>query len=134
MLVIYSFIIYYYTYIRSPTIGKAKLFALLNLLTRLLPPIQQATTNGTMVQAFIPFVFRFVFNSGLYAGLDSSQSLYSTFLSDVLVQRTSVFVYWLPEHWLPCYNLRACLGWHTNFLSLRLPTSQLLKPLAFDLI
>lgn len=42
----------------SPTIGKAKLFALLNLLRRLLPPIQQATTDGTMVQAFVPLVFR----------------------------------------------------------------------------
>ncbi|KAM3181824.1 hypothetical protein ACTXT7_013606 [Hymenolepis weldensis] len=44
----------------SPTIGKTKLFSLLNLLKRLLPPIQQATTDGAMVQAFVPLVFRCV--------------------------------------------------------------------------
>ncbi|VDM31987.1 unnamed protein product [Hydatigera taeniaeformis] len=41
----------------SPSIGRAKLFALLNFLKRLLPPIQQATANGVMVQAFVPLVF-----------------------------------------------------------------------------
>ncbi|EUB58700.1 Thyroid adenoma-associated protein [Echinococcus granulosus] len=44
--------------LHSPTMGRAKLFALLNLLRRLLPPIQQATTDGTIVQAFVPLVFR----------------------------------------------------------------------------
>ncbi|KAL5109916.1 hypothetical protein TcWFU_002228 [Taenia crassiceps] len=45
--------------LHSPTMGRAKLFALLNLLRRLLPPIQQATTDGTIVQAFVPLVFRY---------------------------------------------------------------------------
>uniref|UniRef100_A0A5K3FAC7 DUF2428 domain-containing protein n=1 Tax=Mesocestoides corti TaxID=53468 RepID=A0A5K3FAC7_MESCO len=46
--------------LRSPTIGKTKLFALLNLLKRFLPPIQLATTDGTVVRAFVPLVFKCV--------------------------------------------------------------------------
>ncbi|KAM7532801.1 hypothetical protein Aperf_G00000128958 [Anoplocephala perfoliata] len=42
----------------SPYVGKTKLFSLLNLLKRLLPPIQQATTDGILVHAFVPLVFR----------------------------------------------------------------------------
>ncbi|KAL5967770.1 hypothetical protein TSMEX_004468, partial [Taenia solium] len=54
--------------LHSPTMGRAKLFALFNLLRRLLPPIQQATTDGTMVEAFVPLVFRRVVIWKLYAG------------------------------------------------------------------
>uniref|UniRef100_A0A0X3NJK4 Thyroid adenoma-associated protein homolog n=1 Tax=Schistocephalus solidus TaxID=70667 RepID=A0A0X3NJK4_SCHSO len=60
---------------RSPTIGRTKLFALLNLLTRFLPPVQSATSDGTIVHAFLPYVFACAGSADIRIRLLAARSL-----------------------------------------------------------